>query len=81
MKNNTLAILPPKTQRSKTPPMPLLSMLHFSPSLAETENKQLKAMNDKLAAENSRLVRIMLFGMAASFFCGLILGVYCKVNP
>lgn len=76
-----ITLLPPKTTRSKTPPMPVLSMLTFIPPGWESERKALIGLNDKLAAENSRLVRVMLFGMAASFFCGLILGVYCKVGP
>lgn len=80
MKTNTLTTLPPKTQHSKTPPMPLLSMLHFTPPHWESERKALIGMNDKLAAENSRLVRIMLFGFATCFFCGFILCAFCKVG-
>ena len=81
MKTNYMTTLPPKTTRSKTPPMPVLSMLTFIPPGRESERKALLAINDQLRAEDGRKTNIMLWGFSLVFFCGFIAGAFCKVGP
>lgn len=72
-----ISILPEKQVQQH---IPRLNMLTYFPGRLEAENKQLMALNDRLAAENSRLARIVVFGIATAFLAGVVIGCMCKVG-